>query len=179
MGFMGRGGRRKRKNDDREVPDTPMQWRRMFSYIRPYTRRLLLALLASGASALLGLVFPSVIQRVLDSVLQQRDIRLLDSITLFLIVVFFFRSITSLIESYNLSYIGEKIVMDVRRDVYAQFQRLPLQFFVERRVGELTSRLNNDSTVMRSVLTNNISTLIQQSLTLTGAIIVMFVLNGG
>ncbi len=178
MGFMGRGGRRKRKNDDREVPDTPMQWRRMFSYIRPYTRRLLLALLASGASALLGLVFPSVIQRVLDSVLQQRDIRLLDSITLFLIVVFFFRSITSLIESYNLSYIGEKIVMDVRRDVYAQFQRLPLQFFVERRVGELTSRLNNDSTVMRSVLTNNISTLIQQSLTLTGAIIVMFVLNG-
>ena len=175
MGFMRRG--RKRKNEDRDLPDTPMQWRRMFAYIRPYTRRLLLALVATAASALLGLVFPAVIQGVLDSVLQQRDLGLLDSITIFLIAVFFARSITSLIESYNLSYIGEKIVMDVRRDVYSHLQSLPLQFFVERRVGELTSRLSNDVTVMRTVLTNNISTLIQQSLTLVGAIVVMFALN--
>src|SRR5688572_18195392 len=142
MGFMRRG--RKRKNEDREVPNTPMQWRRMFAYIRPYTRRLILALIATAASALLGLVFPAVIQGVLDSVLQQRDLALLDSITLFLIAVFLARSFTSLIESYNLNYIGERIVMDVRRDVYTHLQSLPLQFFVERRVGELISRLSND-----------------------------------
>lgn len=81
MAFMRRG--RRRKTEDREVPNTPMQWRRMFAYIRPYTRRLILALLATAASALLGLVFPAVIQGVLDSVLQQRDLALLDSITLF------------------------------------------------------------------------------------------------
>jgi subfamily B ATP-binding cassette protein MsbA len=173
--MMRRG--RKRKNEDREVPNTPMQWRRMFSYIKPYTGRLFLALLASAASAILGLFFPAVIQSVLDSVFQQRNVQLLDSITLFLIAVFFARSITSLIESYNLGYIGERIVMDVRRDVYSHLQLLPLQFFVERRVGELTSRLSSDVTVMRTVLTNNISTLIQQSLSLTGAIIVMFAIN--
>lgn len=175
MAFMRRT--RRRKSEDREVPNTPMQWRRMLSYIKPYVGRLVLALLATAASALLGLIFPAVIQGVLDSVLQQRDLALLDSITLFLVAVFFARSLTSLIESYNLNYIGEKIVMDVRRDVYSHLQSLPLQFFVERRVGELISRLSSDVSVMRTVLTNNISTLIQQSLTLIGAIAVMFALN--
>ncbi|NJR12562.1 hypothetical protein HC776_01360 [bacterium] len=79
--MMRRG--RKRKHEDRETPKTPMQWRRMFAYLRPYTGRLMLALVASAVSALLGLVFPAVIQGVLDSVLQQRDLQLLDSITLF------------------------------------------------------------------------------------------------
>ncbi|NJR12563.1 hypothetical protein HC776_01365 [bacterium] len=88
------------------------------------------------------------------------------------------RSLTSLVETYNLNYTGEKIVMDMRRDVYTHLQSQPLQFFVERRVGELISRLNNDVTIMRGVLTSNISTLLQQVLTLTGAVGIMFVING-
>ncbi|MCU0511986.1 MAG: ABC transporter transmembrane domain-containing protein [Anaerolineae bacterium] len=178
MGFFRRGRRAAgSKPDEREVPNMPLNWRRMIAYLAPYKARLALALLAVVASAGLSLVFPVVIQGVLDSVLEQGDLPLLDSITFFLLVVFLARSLTSLVETYHLNYIGERIVVDIRQQLYAHLQTLSLQFFIDRRVGELISRLSSDVTVMRTVLTGNVGTFIQQSLTLIGSIAVMVILN--
>jgi subfamily B ATP-binding cassette protein MsbA len=178
MGFFRRGRRAAgSKPDEREVPNMPLNWRRMIAYLAPYKARLALALVAVVASAGLSLVFPVVIQGVLDSVLEQGDLPLLDSITFFLLVVFLARSLTSLVETYHLNYIGERIVVDIRQQLYAHLQTLSLQFFIDRRVGELISRLSSDVTVMRTVLTGNVGTFIQQSLTLIGSIAVMVILN--
>jgi subfamily B ATP-binding cassette protein MsbA len=175
--MMFRVRRRGGLTEDREVPDTPVQWRRMIGYLGPYRLRLLLALVAVVMSSILSLVFPAVIRDVVDSVFQQSDRQLLNRITLLLIGVFLVRSLTQLLQTYNLNYIGERLVVDVRKQLYAHMHTLSLRFFTERRVGELVSRLSNDVTVMRSVLTNNVSTLLQQSLTMVGSIAVMIVLN--
>jgi subfamily B ATP-binding cassette protein MsbA len=160
-----------------EVPDIPIQWRQMLGYLRPYRLRLLLTFFALIASAGLSLVFPAVIQGVIDSVLQERNLALLDTITLGLLAVFLLRSVSSLIETYNLNYIGERIVVDLRKQLYAHLQTLSLNFFVERRVGELVSRMSSDITVMRELLTNNLTTLMQQTLIMLGAVVIMFLLN--
>ena len=170
------GSSRKQKNEA-EIPDTPVQWRRMVAYLGPYRLRLIIALVAVAASAGLSLVFPSVIQNVVDTVLADGDLQLLDTITLFLLGIFLIQSITSLIQTYNLNYTGERIVLDIRKELYAHMQYLSLEFFIERRVGELVSRIASDVTVMRSVLTNNISSLLQQTLTLIGSVVIMFVIN--
>jgi subfamily B ATP-binding cassette protein MsbA len=154
-----------------------MNWRRLIGYLRPYRLRLLVAVIALIGSAGLSLVFPAVISNVVDSVLQQRNLQLLDQITLGLLAVFLLRSMTSLLENYNLNYIGENLVTDLRRQIYGHLQALSLGFFATRRVGELVSRLSNDVTVMRSVLTNNVSVLVQQTFILFGSIIVMVVIN--
>jgi len=112
-----------------------------------------LAILALMLSAALNLVFPFVIGQVVNSVLTQRNFDLLNQITIGLLVVFVFRSITSLIENYNLNYIGERIVVDLRQQLYNHLQKLSLGFFVQRRVGELVSRMSSDVTALRSVLT--------------------------
>jgi len=138
---------------------------------------MLLAIMALIASAVLSLVFPGVISGVVDSVLQQNNVELLDQITIGLLFVFFLRSFTSLIENYNLNYIGERIVMDLRLQVYNHLQTLSLGFFASRRVGELVSRLSSDVTVMRTVLTNNVNVLIEQTLIMIGAVVVMLALN--
>jgi ATP-binding cassette, subfamily B, bacterial MsbA len=160
-----------------EVPEGPVNFRRLVSYLRPYVGRMVLALLALILSSLLSLVFPAVIQRVVDSVLVAGNVQLLDQITLLLLFVFLIRSATSLLETYNLNYIGERIVVDLRLQLYRHLQYLSLGFFMQRRVGELVSRLSNDVTVMRGVLTNNVSTLLQQSLIMLGSIGIMLVLN--
>jgi len=160
-----------------EVPDIPIQWRQMLGYLHPYQLRLLLTFFALIASAGLSLVFPAVIQGVIDSVLQERNLALLDTITLGLLAVFLLRSVSSLIETYNLNYIGERIVVDLRKQLYAHLQTLSLNFFVERRVGELVSRMSSDITVMRELLTNNLTTLMQQTLIMLGAVVIMFLLN--
>jgi len=165
------------EKDKREVPDTPVQWRRMIAYLSPYKFRLFLAIIGLVFSAGLSLVFPAVIQNVVDSVFSDADLQLLDTITIVLLIVFVFRSIATFVQNYNLNFVGEKIVVDIRKELYEHLQSLSVKFFTERRVGELISRISSDVTVMRTVLTGNVSTLLQQSLTLLGSVLIMFVLN--
>jgi subfamily B ATP-binding cassette protein MsbA len=174
------GGRFRRdiiRNQNAEIPEGPVNYRRLLSYLRPYIGRMVLALLALLMGSLLSLVFPAVIQQVVDSVLVAGDVQLLDQITLLLLVVFLIRSVTSLTETYNLNYVGERIVVDVRLELYRHLQELSLGFFLQRRVGELVSRLSSDVTIMRSALTNNVNTLLQQSLIMLGSIAIMLALN--
>src|SRR3982751_5636264 len=175
--MFGRRSRRGAPQDKAEVPDIPMNWRRLFRYLAPYKARLFVAILALISSAVLSLVFPGVISNVVDSVLKQNNVQLLDQITLGLLFVFFLRSVTSLIENYNLNYIGEKIVVDLRLQIYDHLQTLSMGFFASRRVGELVSRLSSDVTVMRTALTSNINVLIEQTFIMIGAIIYMVILN--
>jgi ATP-binding cassette, subfamily B, bacterial MsbA len=171
------GKRQPQKDLSDDTPKTPVQWRRMLGYLWPYRRRLLLALITMFISAGLSLVFPAVIQQVIDSVLEQGDLALLNQVTVLLLLVFLVRSVASLIETYNLNWIGEKIVVDLRKQLYIHLQDMSLRFFTERRVGELVSRISSDVTMMRNALVNNASTLLQQSLVMIGAIVVMFILN--
>ncbi|MEZ4666768.1 MAG: ABC transporter transmembrane domain-containing protein [Anaerolineae bacterium] len=175
--MFGRRGRATRPQDKAEVPDIPMDWRRLVRYLSPYKARMALAIVALISSAALSLVFPAVISSVVDSVLNPKNVQLLDQITVGLLIVFLVRSVTSLIENYNLNFIGEKIVVDIRTQLYNHLQTLSMGFFASRRVGELVSRLSSDVTVMRTALTSNVNVLIQQTLIMIGTIVVMLVLN--
>ena len=154
-----------------------MQWRRLLAYLRNYKLRLLLALIGLILASALSLVFPAVIQRVIDSVFMDADTALLDAITLALLAVFVFRSLASFLQNYNLNYVGERIVVDMRCELYAHLQTLSIRYYADRRVGELISRISSDVTVVRTVLTGSVSTFLQQSLTLLGSIAIMFYLN--
>ena len=165
------------ENPDRDIPNTPVPWRRMIGCLAPYKRRLLLAMIGLILSAGLSLVFPAVIRNVVDSVFTDADRGLLDAITAALLLVFAFRSLAAFVQNYNLSFVGEKIVVDIRQELYAHLQSLSIKFFTDRRVGELISRISSDVTVMRTVLTGNVSALLQQSLTLLGSVAIMFWLN--
>lgn len=163
--------------DSRDIPDAPLQWRRLLSYLSPYMFRLSAAVLGVLLSAGLSLVFPAVISEVVDSVFDEANLALLDEITLLLLLVFLVRSVASFVQNYYLNYVGERIVVDIRQELYAHLQILSIGFYTDRRVGELVSRISSDVTVMRTVLTGNISTFLQQSMTLLGAIGIMFWLN--
>ena len=161
----------------RDVPATKMQWRRLLGYLFEHKLRLLLASIGMVFASALSLVFPAVIQQVIDSVFIDADIALLDTITLVLLAVFIFRSLASFVQNYNLNYVGERIVVQMRVELYAHLQTLSIRFYTDRRVGELISRISSDVTVVRTALTGNLSTFLQQTLTLIGAIAVMLVLN--
>jgi subfamily B ATP-binding cassette protein MsbA len=160
-----------------EIPEGPLQWRRLISYLGPHKSRLGLALIGLIISAATSLVFPAVISTVIDSVLEANNADLLNRITAALLAVFLLSSIARLIEQYYLNYIGEKIVADLRAQLYSHLQSLSLGFFIKRRVGELVSRLSSDVTIMRTVLTSNVSTLLQQVIIMVGSIIIMLAIN--
>lgn len=163
--------------NEAEYADYPVRWQSLISYLTPYRARLLVAFTMLIFSVGLSLVFPYVIRSVLDSVLEESNQALLNRITLGLILVFLVRSVTTLLQNYNLNYVGERIAMDMRLRLYNHLQTLSLGFFTNRRVGELVSRLSSDVTIMRTALTSNLNTLLQQVFIAVGSIIVMFYIN--
>ncbi len=153
------------------------EMRRLLSYLKPYRRYMVLAVITLVIGSLLGLVFPWIIQNLVDTVLNNGDLQQLNQITVSLIFIFLIRSVFYYFQVYFLSYVGERIVVDLRKQVYQHLHTLEIAFFNDRRVGELISRLSSDVTLVRSALTNNVATFLGQLVTFVGSLVLMFILN--
>jgi subfamily B ATP-binding cassette protein MsbA len=154
-----------------------LNWLRLLSYLRPYAGRMGLAILALLASTGLGLAFPLVIVRLLDSVTKAKDAGPLNTLAGLLAGVFLVQAAFTFLQSYLLAVIGERIVYDLRTNLYHHLQALSLDFYAGRRVGEIVSRLSSDVTQMRSMLTNNVTSLLSQVVSLVGALVIVLTIN--
>lgn len=171
------GSRRRKKKSDEIVPDVPVNFRRLLGYLRPYWKRMGVAMVALLFASLVGLVFPLVIQQLLDTVLEARSLTQLNRLTFGLLVIFAVQALLRFVEGYLLAMIGERIILDLRAQLYRQLTRLSLGFYSERRTGELVSRISTDTTKLRQVLTGNVSTVLSQSVSLVGSLVLMILIN--
>lgn len=156
---------------------TPISWWRLIRYLGPYKGRMALAILALALASAMGLSFPLVIVRLLDSVLKQKDQSQLNLLAVALGGIFLLQAAFTFFQSYSLSYVGEHIILDLRTALYRHLQALSLDFYANRRVGEILSRLSNDVTQVRTLLTNNVTQLLSNLISLTGSIVIVFLLN--
>ena len=157
--------------------NTPIDLRRLLGYLKPHMGRMVLALIALLISSGLGLAFPLLIVRLLDSVTQAQSAGPLNLLAGALIGLFLLQSAFSFIQSYFLNFVGERVVYDLRTSLYAHLQKLSLDFYAARRVGEIVSRLSSDVTQMRGLLTTNVATALSQIVSLIGSIIIVVSLN--
>jgi subfamily B ATP-binding cassette protein MsbA len=154
-----------------------VNWRRLFSYLKPYRGRMALAIVALVLSTGFGLAFPAVIVRLLDAVTKSKGMSALNGLAGLLIGVFMLQAAFNFLQSYLLAYIGERIVLDLRTSLYTHLQDLSLDFYATRRVGDLVSRLSSDVTQMRAMLTTNVTSFLSQVLTLVGAVAIVLTMN--
>src|SRR5579871_63774 len=165
---------------DRKEPPVSIKvvnWRRLFAWLSPYKGRMVLAALALLISTGLGLSFPMVIVRLLDSVTRTKSMGALNHLALLLVGIFLAQAAFSFLQSTLLMVVGEHIVCDLRTALYNHLHRLSLDFFSSRRVGEIVSRLSSDVTQMRSVLTSNLTSLLSQTVSLVGALTIVVSMN--
>lgn len=154
-----------------------VDWRRLLSYLFPYRWRMVAAVVALLVSTGLGLLFPLVMVRLLDATVHSHRSGALNRLTLLLIGIFLVQAVFSFLQTYLLSLIGDRIVYDLRTALYAQLHRMSLAFYASRRVGEIVSRLSNDVTQMRTMLTSNVATLLSQSTSLLGSLVIVLTIN--
>jgi len=179
---MERRARRQELNAAKdEAKDTargsPKDLLRLLAYARPYRSRLAIALLSLVVAGVLGLAFPQVVRLLINAAFVERDSAKLNRLALLLVGVFATQAGFSFLRTYLLSYTGERIVADVRTQVYDHLTSLPVSFFANRRVGELTSRLASDVSVVQTVTTGSITELLRSSLLLIGGVAIIFVTN--
>jgi subfamily B ATP-binding cassette protein MsbA len=176
---------RSRRNPSQEVEGestapvalNAVNWRRILSYLNPYRGRMTLAIIALLLSSGFGLAFPTIIIQLLDTVTQGRDFNALNMLTALLVGTFLLQAIFNFVQSYLLTYVGEKILYDLRTSLYTHLQEMSLDFYAFRRVGDMVSRLSSDVTQMRTMLTNNLTSLLSQVVTLVGSIVILLSMN--
>jgi subfamily B ATP-binding cassette protein MsbA len=151
------------------------QFRRLFAFVAPYRSRLIVTFVIIILGSLLGLAGPYTVQFLIDAVFKQNNRALLNQITLILIVIFALQSVLFFFRGYLLAFIGERVMADLRLKLFEHLQGLSLSFFNERRTGELVSRLTNDVSTVRNVVTSDISTAISQVLTFIGALALIII----
>ncbi len=153
------------------------EYTRLLSYVRPYLKRMIFALIALSIGTVLGLVMPLVIRNMVDIVFVDRNLALLNQLTAGLTIILLTQAIFSFANRYNIAYVGERVVADLRQQLYEHLTTLSLRFFADRRTGEIVSRVTNDVTTLQAAVTDDIVTLLQQSLTLIGGVIFLFWLD--
>ena len=151
------------------------QFRRLFQFVGPYKVRLYGAVIAVVIGSLLGLAGPYMLQFLIDAVFKNNNVVLLNQITLVLLGIFFLQSVFYFIRAYLLAFIGERVMADLRIKLFEHLQFLSLSFYNERRTGELVSRLTNDVSTVRALVTSDISTGLSQVLTFIGALVLIVI----
>ena len=150
---------------------------RILAYVRPYWLPLAAAAACLVVISLLSLAMPLAVQRLIDSVVVGQDLAQLNRIALVLTGIFVVRAAVSAAYTYLISWIGERVVADLRRDVYEHLMALSLSFFDSQRVGEIISRLTNDVQIIQNAATSNLVVLLQEIVTAVGVIAVMWVMD--
>ncbi len=151
------------------------QFRRLMVYLRPHLGRLIIAMIAIVIGSVLSLAGPYTLQFLIDAVFTQNNAPLLNQITVVLIIIFALQAVFYFIRAYQLQFIGERVMIDLRLNLFQHLQKLSLSFYNERRTGELVSRATNDVSTVRSLVTSDISTAITQVITFFGALILILI----
>lgn len=150
---------------------------RLLHYVVPYWRRGVAAIIAMILGALTTLAVPWIIRNIIDDVLAAKNLVALNWIALGILVLFFLRGVFSYLQGYLMSYIANRVIIDIRNEVYARVQRLSLRFFDTRKTGSLMSRLTNDIGALQTAIVDNFVNIVKESVILIGSLVGMVILH--
>ncbi len=159
--------------------DVGQLWR-LLVYTRPYRTLLVVAAAATLIASAFGLIFPRVIGTLIDASFLRigtTDTGPLDRTVLLLLGVFLAQALFGAAQTYLLSYVGEGVVANLRRELYAHLVTLSPRFFETHKTGDLTSRLTADVATVQGAVSSALAQLFSQSLTLVGALVILLATN--
>ncbi len=149
--------------------------RELLALAKSQLKILILAIFALLMSSGLGLSFPALIGQMIDQ-LQDKNTQSLnminDYVTL-LFLLFFLMGIATFFRAYLFTLAGERIVADLRNDLFSKICRQEIAFFDQNKTGALTNRLASDTTVLQNAVSVNISMALRFTLSGLGSIIIL------
>jgi ATP-binding cassette subfamily B protein len=143
----------------------------------PYRRRTILAIVALLAATATSLAPPYLAKLAIDDGIRQENLTLLGWIVAALLAAGLLNWGASMAQTYLTGWVGERILTDLRRRLFRHLQRLSLGYYERNRAGTVISRLTNDVEALDQLVTDGVTSLVQNSLTLFGSAIILFFLD--
>ncbi|GIV77783.1 MAG: lipid A ABC transporter permease/ATP-binding protein [Litorilinea sp.] len=176
MGSPGMGPRGALRNFGEEREGRPLDVRvvsRLLVFVRPYWRRMLVAFVLMLVASALTLATPYLIKVAIDQYIAQGDVPGLTRIAGLTAAAFVGIYLASAGQSYLLSWVGQRVLANLRSQLFHHLQRLPIGYHDTHIIGVTVSRVINDVGVINELLSQGLITLVGDTLILLGIVAVM------
>ncbi len=180
---MGRGGRNPRNfltdEEKKSMPKVDKQLLlRIFSYLKPYWLRFLFVFISIVLAAVIGLL-PSIITgKIVDEALiRDRSITKLIWLLLAALGTLTVSQIIGVIESYINAWISQRIIFDMKNQMYDHLQHMPHAFFTSEKQGDIITRMNSDISGVSNVISGTLSSVVSNIATVITTLLALFTLS--
>ncbi|BCW90381.1 Putative multidrug export ATP-binding/permease protein [Alphaproteobacteria bacterium SO-S41] len=147
--------------------------RTLLPFLKPYRVRVAFAVGALLAAAIAMLVLPMAVRSMIDHGFSRSSAEFIDSYFIALLGVAALLAAASAVRFFYVTWIGERVVADIRRKVYGHVLTLSPQFFETTRTGEVLSRLTADTTLIQTVVGSSLSMAMRNIVMLIGGVVAL------
>ena len=139
------------------------------NFARLFIAMFCMSIVAATTSATAFLIKP-----MLDDVFFKQNIKMLTIIPLIIIAVYLCRGIATYFQNYFMNYVGETIIRNLRNQLYSKIITMPISFFQKEKTGALMSRVTNDVSLVKAMVSSAITSTLRDSFTIFGLAFVIF-----
>lgn len=151
--------------------------RRLLRYLSPYKLQVLSSMLVIGVASLLQVSSPYLTKVGIDNYIVHGDLAGLNKVVLAYLAIILVGFLLGYLQTYIMQLTGQRIMFDLRLEIFTHLQSLPLSFFDKNPVGRLMTRVTTDVDVLNELFTAGVVTLLGDLLVLLGIVGILFVLN--
>lgn len=149
-------------------------YKRLLLYLRPYLTKLILAGFCMMGVAILTASLAYLVKPALDDIFFEKNHQMLFMIPVIVASVYIFKGFCDFGQYYLMSFIGQSVIRDLRDEMFKKLSNMSVGFFVRHSTGELVSRMNNDVMMVQGAMTNAITGIVRDVLTVISLIFVVF-----
>src|SRR5438128_574882 len=151
--------------------------RRLLRYLRPYWRHVAVAFIAIIAGAAASLAQPYLIKIAIDRYIGAGRLEGLDRLAWLYFAILVAAFASEYLQTWMMQFTGQRIMFDLRMEIYRHLQRLDLRFYDRNPVGRLMTRVTSDVDVLNDLFTSGVVTAFGDALTLVGIMAAMLWMN--
>lgn len=163
-----------------EVLETPFDFHHLLRasvYIKKYLGKMVLALTLSAIGGITALFGPMLTQKALDEAIPNKDMRMLVALVITLLCTYAISVLFTTIRSRIMVRVGQGIIFDIRKDLFAHLQKLPFQYYDDRPHGKILIRVVNYVNSVSDMLSNGLINVVLEILNLIFIVIFMFLVD--
>jgi ATP-binding cassette, subfamily B, bacterial MsbA len=150
---------------------------RLLGYVKPYWRTFAISILGTAVTAATEPLLPALLKPMLDGTFIHKDVTIIKLAPLIILVIFFVRGVASFVGTYAIGWVGNKVVMDLRDEMFHKLLTLPTHYYDDHATGNLISKLTSDVTQVTAAATNVVTVSIRDSIIIVGLLGWLFYLN--
>ncbi len=151
--------------------------KKLWGYLRKDRLKMIIVIIIVALSTIATVISPVLMLRAIDKYIANGQLRNLSILVLLLGILYFITSLFNYLSGFIMVSVSEKVLYNLRKDLFNHIENLSLSFFDKNKRGDLMSRFTNDITIIGDTLSDSITQVINSVLILIGVTVAMFIIN--